>query len=379
MNPASFERLLVRTAPRPGHEQILERVHAFLSLLECRAVFGAHNAHLLRQALELRLPGLYLQLRTDGTVYIGKSDDLYRRALDHEESGLQLLLLALFPFTRRITAQELDDAETELITQAVSRELPLANAAKVALAKARLQERWRRETFSLFAVEKLQAWFHSHFFAAPTANTHSIGATASEAKLYHTVMSDAHWARASLVLRHFVRECLPLAHDLLGRRWNLAVQVSEKQEWQGAAIYAGADTVFSMARGENDKLFGSLLVSLPALEQFWDEPLSMLTQWGVEGEEVDFEDQDQSLGQFLVLAAQSQPQALREQALAAAQQPWSLASRGRSLRLTGSSGSLLELLREDPIRLAAATQTLTAMQSASAAPRGHLLLAQELL
>ena len=174
MNPASFERLLVRTAPRPGHEQILERVHAFLSLLECRAVFGSHNAHLLRQALELRLPGLYLQLRTDGTVYIGKSDDLYRRALDHEESGLQLLLLALFPFTRRITAQELDDAETALITKALARELPLANAAKVALAKTRLQERWRRETFSLFAVEKLQAWFHSHFFAAPTANSRSI-------------------------------------------------------------------------------------------------------------------------------------------------------------------------------------------------------------
>lgn len=379
MNPASFERLLVRTAPHPGHEQILERVHAFLSLLECRAVVGAHNAHQLRQALELRLPGLYLQLRTDGTVYIGKTDDLYRRALDHEESGLQLLLLALFPFTRRITAQELDDAETALITKALARELPLANAAKVALAKTRLQERWRRETFSLFAVEKLQAWFHSHFFAAPTENLHSIGATASEAKLYHTVMGDAQWARASLVLRHFVRECLPLAPNLLGRRWNVAVQMNEKREWQSAAIYAGADAVFSMARGENDKLLGSLLVSLPVLEQFWDEPLSMLTQWGVEGEEVDLEDQDQSLGQFLVLAAQSQPQALREQALAAAQQPWSLASRGRSLRLTGSSGSLLELLHEDPIRLAAATQTLTAMQSASAAPRGHLLLGQELL
>ena len=193
-------------------------------------------------------------------------------------------------------------------------------------------------------------------------------------------MRDAQWARASLVLRHFVRECLPLAHDLLGRRWNLAVQMNEKQEWQSAAIYAGADTVFSMAREETDKLLGSLLVSLPVLEQFWDEPVSMLTQWGVEVEEVDLEDQqDQSLGQFLVQAAQSQPQALREQALAAAQQPWSLASRGRSLRLTGSSGSLLELLHEDPIRLAAATQALTAMQSASAAPLGHLLLAQELL
>lgn len=93
-------------------------------------VFFAQALERLPEYLQGYGTGLYLQLRTDGSLYVGETIDMERRQARHRELGVRLTALAVMPFPGMTEAARLE-FETDLIRKVEGLGYRLANKQKI--------------------------------------------------------------------------------------------------------------------------------------------------------------------------------------------------------------------------------------------------------
>lgn len=93
-------------------------------------VFFAEAIERLPEYLQGYGTGLYLQLRADGSLYVGETIDMERRQARHRELGVRLTALAVMPF-QEMTEKERLEFETELIRKVKTFGYRMANKQKL--------------------------------------------------------------------------------------------------------------------------------------------------------------------------------------------------------------------------------------------------------
>ena len=111
-------------------EQIDTLFIDFLNRLGCARIVVADEMKHLDEKLSGIASGVYIQLRTDGLVYVGESKNILQRQKQHLANGVELMALAVIPMNEdRIAARE--ELETRVIVQARQFGLPMANVEKI--------------------------------------------------------------------------------------------------------------------------------------------------------------------------------------------------------------------------------------------------------
>lgn len=376
-----FGRLFQPNAKKTAQTEAFLRL---LTTIDCSLVFDASHRKEMYHFLQRRPQGLYLQLRTNGTVYIGKASDLYRRTLDHQEDGIRLSYLAFLTLERTVSAQELNDAETELIALALRESLSLDNISKLQIAQERNRQQWEDDCLQLFPSEKIESWFTEKFFS-PAQSTASFSrlyqqASHSERRVYEQCQHDPVWMIMFPHLHRFVSSCLPLHRDLFLRRWSLAVALDGDLLLQKAHIYAGAQCIFSLSVKEDnpDVLACTLLLSSHALRQFWPQPQEYFDHLGISWSEQNPHDALNDSEELWKLGHKRKRKD-RQEFFLAAMKPWSQGSHLNYFTLTADSDRLKELLVQDEILFAASMHALSAMRFSGSPPRGNALLALSII
>lgn len=93
-------------------------------------VFFADAIERLPEYLQGYGKGLYLQLRTDGSLYVGETIDMERRQARHRELGVRLTALAVMPFQGMPELARLE-FETGLIQKVEASGYRIANKQKL--------------------------------------------------------------------------------------------------------------------------------------------------------------------------------------------------------------------------------------------------------
>lgn len=101
----------------------------FLDENRCPVHVASGDIKVMEYAMPSVTPGVYVQLRTSGEVYIGQAADILHRQREHLTSGVKLWALGVWPIfeagNRRRYA-----FETELIARALRKGYVLANIQK---------------------------------------------------------------------------------------------------------------------------------------------------------------------------------------------------------------------------------------------------------
>lgn len=101
----------------------------FLDENRCPVHVASGDIKVMEYAMPSVTPGVYVQLRTTGEIYIGQAADILHRQREHLASGVKLWALGVWPIF------EASDRgryafETELIARALRRGYALANIQK---------------------------------------------------------------------------------------------------------------------------------------------------------------------------------------------------------------------------------------------------------
>lgn len=101
----------------------------FLDENRCPVHVASGDIKVMEYAMPSVTPGVYVQLRTTGEVYVGQAADILHRQREHLASGVKLWALGVWPIfeagNRRRYA-----FETELIARALRKGYVLANIQK---------------------------------------------------------------------------------------------------------------------------------------------------------------------------------------------------------------------------------------------------------
>lgn len=101
----------------------------FLDENRCPVHVASGDIKVMDYAMPSVTPGVYVQLRTTGELYIGQAADILHRQREHLASGVKLWALGVWPI-HEASDRRRYAFETELIARALRKGYVLANIQK---------------------------------------------------------------------------------------------------------------------------------------------------------------------------------------------------------------------------------------------------------
>ena len=101
----------------------------FLDENRCPVHVASGDIKVMEYAMPSVTPGVYVQLRTSGEVYIGQAADILHRQREHLASGVKIWALGVWPIFESSDRRRYA-FETELIVRALRKGYVLANMQK---------------------------------------------------------------------------------------------------------------------------------------------------------------------------------------------------------------------------------------------------------
>lgn len=102
----------------------------FLHDQHCECIFDAVDIMEKNRYLKYFGPAVYIQLRTNGFVYVGETFNLFARTMQHVRNGVKIVYMgaiSVWPLTN----DERKDTETFIMGRAMEAGLPLENTDKL--------------------------------------------------------------------------------------------------------------------------------------------------------------------------------------------------------------------------------------------------------
>lgn len=193
-------------------------------------------------------PAVFLQFLSDGFTLIGLLRATGKRPLQvlHLRS---YLAVALLPLDKGQTEAQLRTHLHTLIGQARRFGLALANSQGKVNKSTPLQQTGI-DPFSDFPVAAINSWYAEKFSRRQEPRNFRVLwhlASAHERRVWNECRCDPYFARAARLVSFFVRNFLPLAVSLAGRRWALEVSLRKGTGFAAARVYAGSLCVFGVS------------------------------------------------------------------------------------------------------------------------------------
>ncbi len=177
---------------------------------------------------ELRhnLPGVYIQLRENGDVYIGEAVDIIQRQKQHIAKGVVLKGLAVIPMVG-VDMKMRFSFETELITRAVERGLMLANDSKMKLAMEKIKAKspQRLEWFKIMLdvmAQKMEDELGEEGWVRRCARSRADMDEADWEK-YDEFITTGRTTELVVLVNRYVRRVLPEPEKTYGTFWWIEV------------------------------------------------------------------------------------------------------------------------------------------------------------
>lgn len=210
-----------------------------------------------------RLPAVYLQLRENGQVYVGKTNNLYKRTVNHRSAGVKIKVLVA-RYVPDCSEEELDQFETEMIARAMNYGFDLANDEKlIAAHKITLgnDERARKlKILEEISEPFLNQWALEHygFFSRQARIESWLNSLNDVDACFFRNLS----IKSQLFLMRYF-ECFPKAWKLYGDVWSMSVFA------QRLLVVSGKRCLLDMSTGITMTLSKSVtLLALGSLDQF---------------------------------------------------------------------------------------------------------------
>ncbi len=122
------------TKKRPTKAELTRRFRDFLDACMCPIYIDSGDIRVVEFALPCSTPGVYVQLRRNGLVYVGQAVDILQRQRQHLADGQKLWALGIYPIDI-IDVKTRSAHETMMIKRARLAGFELANVAKVKLSE----------------------------------------------------------------------------------------------------------------------------------------------------------------------------------------------------------------------------------------------------
>ena len=111
----STEACEVTSESRPlPPDSAFETFFVFSRDVKAEVLWMIEHTESLHTATRVVKQGVYIQLRADGLLYVGRSDDVHRRQLEHAANGVEIVALSVIRMPPSGIGN-LDAKETELI------------------------------------------------------------------------------------------------------------------------------------------------------------------------------------------------------------------------------------------------------------------------
>lgn len=223
----STEACEVTSESRPlPPDSAFETFFVFSRDVKAEVLWMIEHTESLHTATRVVKQGVYIQLRADGLLYVGRSDDVHRRQLEHAANGVEIVALSVIRMPPSGIGN-LDAKETELIRRARETGVPLANDAKIRIVE---KEIIRRATVGIldadFEAESVEAWLAAAF--APDgllARRKEAFEGASDAALTAYARFRSHPLAAEVInlVNLYVRFCIMNPAAWFGKRWRVQI------------------------------------------------------------------------------------------------------------------------------------------------------------
>lgn len=223
----STEACEVTSESRPlPPDSAFETFFVFSRDVKAEVLWMIEHNESLHTATRVVKQGVYIQLRADGLLYVGRSDDVHRRQLEHAANGVEIVALSVIRMPPSGIGN-LDAKETELIRRARETGVPLANDAKIRIVE---KEIIRRATVGIldadFEAESVEAWLAAAF--APDgflARRKEAFEGASDAALTAYARFRSHPLAAEVInlVNIYVRFCIMNPAAWFGKRWRVQI------------------------------------------------------------------------------------------------------------------------------------------------------------
>lgn len=228
-------------------ENKLTVFRSFALEVGCTLIIQENLPHCLDVKLKKGLPGVYIQLRKRGEIYIGEACDILDRQKEHLHNGVRLAALAILP-TDMMDMQGRKNLETSVIASAQKRGLRLANKSKVKLAE---ELNRRKEYLSVSAaVQKLDRMDEYAVFQfgqggwLETLEEAKNKATASDWERYMNFRESRFSHEALLLITTYVRRVIPDPELNYGKTWCITLNESGCPAPQWIIVNTQAGSVF---------------------------------------------------------------------------------------------------------------------------------------
>ena len=183
---------------------------------------------------------VYVQLRGDGSVYVGEAQDVLERQKEHLACGVRLVSLAVVPLPD-VPYRERYQFETRVIAMALAADLPLANTSKCAQARGMIASAARPTTHAYAALvgavgdKVLSEWGTAGWMTHDEEKASSDEAARVQAFLLSPGANEA-----LVLLNRFVRRMVPAPEEGYGRWWRFRVEKSSDADLAALVEYAQA-------------------------------------------------------------------------------------------------------------------------------------------